>query len=47
MASNKTRVAPTSVGKALLVTVALVSVAGPTPVPKITIFSPGETAPVE
>ena len=45
--SNNTRVLPTSVVKALLTTTPLASVAGPTPVPKITMFSPGETAPVE
>ena len=43
--SKSTRVLPTVVVKALLTMTPLARVAGPTPVPTITIFSPGEILP--
>src|ERR1017187_2134407 len=43
--SNNTRVLPTTLAKTLLTTDPPTSTAGPTPMPLIQTFSPGETAP--
>ena len=46
MPSKSTRVLPTVVPQTPLATTPLANVAGPTPVPKMTMFSPGEMLPV-